>query len=384
METVKEGSIDIKNGTMAFLRGMTDPGVLQMVAIFILAGAFAGMAKGIGAVDATVSAALGFIPGSMIYAGLFLTACIISFSVGTSVGTIAAVVPIACGIATDTGISLPFVVGIVVGGAFFGDNLSFISDTTLAVTKAMGVKMNDKFKANFLTVLPAVAITLAIYVFAGLSADITVPQMEAPQAAKLIPYILVIVLALCGIGVIKILFIGIAACACVGLATAAPGSAMGPLAADMALDAWAGIKGMISVIIVALVAGGILNIIKEAGWFDRFTEWMMGVVKTKRGAMSSVAGMVAVTNALTANNTVAIITVGGVAKLIADRYELNPRKTAGIMDMFSCLTQSLLPYGAQLLMASAFAGIAPFSIIPWLFYPFLMGICATISILRIK
>lgn len=384
METVKEGSIDIKNGTMAFLRGMTDPGVLQMVAIFILAGAFAGMAKGIGAVDATVSAALGFIPGSMIYAGLFLTACIISFSVGTSVGTIAAVVPIACGIAADTGISLPFVVGIVVGGAFFGDNLSFISDTTLAVTKAMGVKMNDKFKANFLTVLPAVAITLAIYVFAGLSADITVPQMEAPQAAKLIPYILVIVLALCGIGVIKILCIGIAACACVGLATAAPGSAMGPLAADMALDAWAGIKGMISVIIVALVAGGILNIIKEAGWFNRFTEWMMGVVKTKRGAMSSVAGMVAVTNALTANNTVAIITVGGVAKLIADRYELNPRKTAGIMDMFSCLTQSLLPYGAQLLMASAFAGIAPFSIIPWLFYPFLMGICATISILRIK
>lgn len=362
----------------AFFKGALNPGVLQMILIFILAGAFAGIAKGMGAVDATVAATLSLVPGSMIYAGLFLTACIISFSVGTSVGTIVAVVPIACGIASDIGASLPFVTGIVVGGAFFGDNLSFISDTTLAATKALGVEMRDKFAANIRVVLPAVVACLAIYLLAGLNSDITVPQLPQTDAAKLIPYILVITLALCGLGVNLILCIGITACVAVAYFT---GSAD---AAKIATDAWAGISGMTEVIVVALVAGGFLNIIKAAGWFRIFTRWMMGIVKTKRGAMASIAGLISATNFLTANNTVAILSVGGIANDIANEYGLDHRQTAGILDMFSCLVQSIIPYGAQLLMASAFAGIYAVQIIPWLFYPLLMGLCAAISILRIR
>lgn len=368
----------LRKAVKSFFYGAFDKGVLQMVLIFILAGAFAGTARGIGAVDATVAATLKFIPGSMIYAGLFITACIISFSVGTSVGTIAAVVPVACGIAQDTGISLPFITGIVVGGAFFGDNLSFISDTTLAATKSLGVQMRDKFRANILTVLPAVIVSIVIYVCIGLSADISVSVPEDPNAAKLIPYILVIVLALWGMGVIRVLCTGIAACVCVGYFTDS-GSWSGML--DSALE---GVCGMKEVIIVALAAGGILSVVKSLGWFDAFTRRMTEVVKDRRGAMASIAGLVSVTNVITANNTIAILSVGGVANDIADRYGLDHRQTAGILDMFSCLVQSLLPYGAQLLMASAFAGISPISIIPWLFYPLLMGLCAAISILRIK
>lgn len=361
-----------------FIAGAADKGVLQMLCIFVLAGAFAGLARGIGSVQASVGAALSIIPGSMIYAGLFLTACIISFSVGTSVGTIVAVMPVAVGIASDTGISIPFIAGIVVGGAFFGDNLSFISDTTLAATKALGVKMRDKFKANFLVVLPAVLVTLAIYVIAGLSANIEVPAVTRPDAALLIPYILVIVLALCGLGVIKILCIGIVSCCLTGVLTGASSWLL------LGGYAWEGVKSMRDVIIVAVLAGGILSMIKGLGWFDRFTEALRKVVHSRRGALASIAAIVSVTNVMTANNTVAIISVGGIASDIADNYGLNHRQTAGVLDMFSCLVQSLLPYGAQLLMASSFADISPMAIIPFLFYPVLMGICAEISIITTK
>lgn len=369
--------MEAKNIIRDFLKGALDRGVLQMILIFILAGAFAGIARNIGAVEATVAATLGIIPASMIYAGLFITACLISFSVGTSMGTIAAVVPIACGIAQDTGDSLPYMVGIVVGGAFFGDNLSFISDTTLAATRALGVKMRDKFRANFMVVLPAVLLSLCIYVLLGLSQSSQVPPQPQADAAKLIPYIIVIVLALCGLGVIRILCIGVTACILTGLATGAASAGM----LGAALD---GVLGMTSVIIVALVAGGLLNVIKSLGWFENFVQRMEKTVSSRRGAMASIAALVSITNIFTANNTVAILSVGGIAKDIAVRYKLNRRQTAGVLDMFSCLTQSLLPYGAQLLMASAFAGISAVSIIPWLFYPLLMGVCATVSILRIK
>lgn len=368
----------------AFWQGATHKTVLQMTAIFILAGAFAGIAGQIGAVDATVAATLRLLPAKMLYAGLFLTSCIISFSVGTSVGTIVAVTPIAAGIAADTGVGLPFMVGIVVGGAFFGDNLSFISDTTLAATKALRVEMKDKFKANILTVLPAVILCLAIYLIAGFKADMIIPELSQPQLSRLIPYILVIVLALCGVNVLKILGIGIIACVIVGLVY--PGDAahtVARISGDMAMGAWHGVLGMTQVIIVALVAGGALNVIKEVGWFDAFVNALLKVVNGQRGAMAVIAAMVSVVNMMTANNTVAILTVGGVAYDIASKFKLDPRQTAGILDMFSCLTQSLLPYGAQLLMASALAGISAVGIIPWLFYPMLMGICAIISILRL-
>ena len=368
----------------AFWQGATNKTGLQMTAIFILAGAFAGIAGQIGAVDATVAATLRLLPAKMLYAGLFLTSCIISFSVGTSVGTIVAVTPIAAGIAADTGVGLPFMVGIVVGGAFFGDNLSFISDTTLAATKALRVEMKDKFKANILTVLPAVILCLAIYLIAGFKADMIIPELSQPQLSRLIPYILVIVLALCGVNVLKILGIGIIACVIVGLVYPADAAhTVARISGDMAMGAWHGVLGMTQVSIVALVAGGALNVIKEVGWFDAFVNALLKVVNGQRGAMAVIAAMVSVVSMMTANNTVAILTVGGVAYDIASKFKLDPRQTAGILDMFSCLTQSLLPYGAQLLMASALAGISAVGIIPWLFYPMLMGICAIISILRL-
>lgn len=374
----------LKRILRAFWQGATHKTVLQMTAIFILAGAFAGIAGQIGAVDATVAATLRLLPAKMLYAGLFLTSCIISFSVGTSVGTIVAVTPIAAGIAADTGVGLPFMVGIVVGGAFFGDNLSFISDTTLAATKALRVEMKDKFKANILTVLPAVILCLAIYLIAGFKADMIIPELSQPQLSRLIPYILVIVLALCGVNVLKILGIGIIACVIVGLVYPADAAhTVAKISGDMAMGAWHGVLGMTEVIIVALAAGGALNVIKEVGWFDAFVNALLKVVKGQRGAMAVIAAMVSVVNMMTANNTVAILTVGGVAYDIASKFKLDPRQTAGILDMFSCLTQSLLPYGAQLLMASALAGISAVGIIPWLFYPMLMGICAIISILRL-
>lgn len=370
--------MNIKSLSKAFIGGAFDKGVLQMIAIFILAGAFAGIAKGIGSVDATVAATLRLIPGNMLYAGLFFTSCLISFSVGTSMGTIAAVVPLACGIAEGTGISLPFIVGNVVGGAFFGDNLSFISDTTLAATKALKVNMRDKFRANIRIVLPAVAVTLAYYIISGYTESVHVPATASPDIVKLIPYLLIIALSFLGIGVIYILSIGILSCIAVGYITG------GGNAASMAADAWAGICGMSTVIIVAIAAGGVLALIKQTSWFNSIVDNMPRYIKSQRGAMGAIAGLVSITNIFTANNTVAILTVGGLSNDIADRYCLDHRKTAGILDLFSCLTQSLLPYGAQLLMASAFAGITAVSIIPHLLYPLLMGVCALVSILRIK
>lgn len=368
----------IKEITRAFVKGASNRGVLQMILIFILAGAFAGMAKGMGAVDATVAATLGIIPSSMIYAGLFITACLISFSVGTSVGTIVAVVPIACGIASGMGDSVPFACGIVVGGAFFGDNLSFISDTTLAATKALGVKMRDKFAANFKVVLPAVAATLLIYILMGLSSKTEVPQMPPADVLLLIPYILVITLALCGISVNRILVIGIAACC---LTAWADGQTDWQ---KLGLSAWKGIEGMRDVIIVALLAGGILNVFKALGWLRRFTLRMMERVSSKRGAMACIAATVSATNLLTANNTVAILSIGGLANDIAQEYDLDRKQTAGVLDIFSCLVQSLIPYGAQLLMAGSLSSVPSASIIPWLFYPMLMGVCAIISVARTK
>lgn len=369
---------NFRNTIKAFLAGALDKAVLQMILIFILAGAFAGMARGMGSVDATVNATLRLLPGSMIYAGLFFTACIISFSIGTSMGTIAAVVPLACGIAQQTGIHVPFVVGIVVGGAFFGDNLSFISDTTLAATRAMKVKMSDKFKANIKMAIPAVLLCLAVYITAGLKADISMPVTEDVDLAMLIPYIVVIILALCSVEVTTILAIGIVCCVITGLATHHSGIYA------MLNSAWTGICGMTEVIIVALLAGGILAVIKSLGWFEIFTRWMERRVQSKRGAMGCIAALVSGTNIMTANNTVAILSIGGIAHDIAVNYKLNRRQTAGIIDVFSCLTQSFLPYGAQLLMASAFAGITSVEIIPWLFYPMALGIFAVAAILRIK
>ena len=378
-----------------FSDGAGNSKVLLMVWIFILAGAFAQTAKDIGAIDATVNLTLRVIPGSMLFAGLFFTACFISMSVGTSVGTIVALVPIATGIAHEAGFSEAFLAAIIVGGAFFGDNLSFISDTTIAATKALDCAMKDKFKANIRIVAPAVLVVFAIYVVKGIGVDVAV-EPGAAEPVKLIPYLLVLVLALAGMDVLLILSLGIGVNLLIGLLTGSLGWA------DWLSSVGEGIGGMGSLIIVTLLAGGMMALIRAGGGLD----WLVGTLtrrlasptsaasasaadqqslpavsgRQRRGAELSIAALVSLANLCTANNTIAIITVGGIAKDIADRVGLDRRRVASILDTFSCFIQGLIPYGAQLLMASGLAGVGAAAIIRYLYYPFALGIVALAAI----
>lgn len=357
-----------------FSRGAGHPNILLMIWIFILAGAFAGTAKDMGAIDATVHATLSVVPAGMLYAGLFLTSCFISMSVGTSVGTIVALVPLASGIASESGIGIPFMVAIIVGGAFFGDNLSFISDTTIAATRAAGCGMKDKFKANIILVAPAVLAVTVIYLIQGHSLQLQ-PPSESAELLKILPYALIIVLAVLGVNVTAVLCIGIASVAIIGF-----------LDHSFTWVSWLasignGIAGMSDLIIVTLLAGGLLELIRHNGGLDWLISRMTAHIRGPRGAQASIAALVALANVCTANNTIAIITVGGIAKDISDRFGVSPHRTASILDTFSCLVQGFLPYGAQLLMASSLAGVPSVSIIPFLYYPFLMGACAIMSIL---
>ena len=357
-----------------FLRGAGSENVLLMIVIFILAGAFAGTAKDIGAIDATVDATLNLMPPAMLYAGLFLTACFISMAVGTSVGTIVALMPLGAGIAAEAGVSVAHLAAIVVGGAFFGDNLSFISDTTIASTRAAGCAMRDKFRTNIRIIAPAVVIVTAIYVFQGQSLSVAT-EHHAVDWVKMLPYLLVIVLALLGQNVSVILAIGIAANALIGF-----------IYGEFTWSGWLesignGIAGMNDLIVVTLLAGGMLELIRAGGGLDLIVHGLTHRIRGPRGAQLAIAALVSLANVCTANNTIAIITVGGIAKDIGDRYGVAPRKLASLLDTFSCLVQGLIPYGAQILMAAGIAGIAPTAIIPHLYYPFIMGCCALIAIL---
>lgn len=357
-----------------FSKGAGDSKVLQMIWIFILAGAFAGTAVSIGAVDATVNATLAVIPAKMIFAGFFLTACFISMSIGTSVGTIVALMPIAGGIAVQTGTQLSFMAAVIVGGAFFGDNLSFISDTTIAATRALGCEMSDKFKVNIRIVLPAVVIVTALYLFMGHDVS-AAPAAGDTEWYLMLPYAAVIVLALMGLDVMVLLVLGIVMNAVLGFITGAFGWV------GFLESAGKGIAGMSDLIVVTLLAGGLLEIIRHNGGLDFIIGSLTRNIHGRRAAEFSIAGLVCLANLCTANNTIAIITTGGIARDITDRFGLDPRKTASIMDTFSCLIQGLIPYGAQLLMASGLAGVSPTSIIPHLYYPFVLGFFAILSII---
>ena len=358
----------------AFSRGAGHPNVLLMIWIFLLAGAFAQTARSIGAVDATVSMMLAVIPPRWLLAGLFVTACFISMAMGTSVGTIVALVPIGSGIAAQCGIPLPYMAAVVVGGSFFGDNLSFISDTTIASTRVAGCEMRDKFRANLRIVLPAFVAVTVIYLVRGGQVVETPLPAGAPWYCAL-PYLLIIVLALCGLNVTLVLSAGIAAVALIGFLT-------GRLDWTGWLGAvGSGISGMSDLIIVTLLAGGLLELIRAGGGLELITESLSKGVRGKRGAEAAIAGIVSLANLCTANNTVAIITTGSIAHDISERFGVSPKKTASLLDTFSCLVQGLIPYGAQLLMASGLAAISPAAIIPHLYYPFLMGLCAILSII---
>ena len=366
----------------AFSRGAGNKSVLLMIWIFIMAGAFASTAKSIGAIDATVNLAMAILPGKFIFAGLFLAACFISMSIGTSVGTIVALVPIASGIAaqlqaggaTDFTCEPAFITAIIVGGAFFGDNLSFISDTTIAATRTQGCSMKDKFKANFRIVWPAAMIVCAIYIFLGMSVSFS-PEYEAVNWYLLIPYILVIALALSGVNVLVVLSIGIGVNAVLGLGFC------GLDWTGLLKSIGDGIAGMGDLIIVTILAGGMLELIRINGGIDWIVGAMTRNIKGKRGAELSIAALVSFANMCTANNTIAIITVGGISSDISKRFGLEPRRVASILDTFSCMIQGIIPYGAQLLLASGLTDVPVFSISSFLYYPLVMGVCSLMAIL---
>ena len=362
-----------------FSEGAGNRNVLLMIWIFVLAGAFAATAKEIGAIDATVNLALRILPGNLLYAGLFLAACFISMSIGTSVGTIVALVPVAAGIAEELAVngisaSNPFITAIIVGGAFFGDNLSFISDTTIAATRTQGCSMADKFKTNIRIVGPAAIIVTILYIILGSSVSVT-PEAGTIDWILLIPYVMVIVLALSGINVTAVLTIGLVVNCMIGILK-------GSLDWTSFLSAiGSGISGMGDLIIVTMLAGGMLELIRINGGLDFMVRGMTRKINGKRGAELTIAGLVSLANFCTANNTIAIITSGGIAKDITERFDLDPRKTASILDTFSCLIQGIIPYGAQLLMAAGLSGASSISIIGYLYYPFIMGLFALLAIL---
>ena len=358
-----------------FSKGAGHPNILLMIWIFILAGAFAGTAKDIGAVHATVSLTLSLIPARALYTGLFLTSCFISMSLGTFVGTIVALVPIASGIASEAGVGVEFMTAIIVGGAFFGDNLSFISDTTIAATRAAGCEMHQKFKTNIQIILPAVIIVSVLYVVLGWNLQINRPDFESVNPIKLLPYILVIVLAMLRAHVVVVLISGILLNAIIAF-----------VYGDFTWVSWlvsigGGISSMSELIIVTLLAGGLLEMIRHNGGLDFIIDRLTRRVNGRRGAQASIAALVSLANFCTANNTIAIITTGGISSDIGRRFGIAPRKVASILDTFSCFIQGMLPYGAQLLMAASLAQISSSAIIPYLYYPFVMGFFAILSII---
>ncbi|AYE34636.1 Na+/H+ antiporter NhaC family protein [Clostridium septicum] len=357
-----------------FCKGAGNPNILLMVLIFILAGAFAQTARDMGAVDSTVNLGLSLLPSSLLIPGMFIIACFIALSVGTSMGTIVALVPIAVGIADRTGITAALAVGAVVSGSMFGDNLSIISDTTIAATRTQGCEMKDKFKMNFKIVLPAAIATALILWFLTKGANVTNVETVEYTFVKILPYIAVIASALAGVNVILVLLGGILISAIIGLAYGSFNlvGLFGSISN--------GISGMSELIIISLLIAGTIEIIKFNGGIEFILHKGLKNFKSKRGAEFGIATLVSLVDICTANNTVAIVTVGPIAKDISDEFDLEPKRVAGIMDMFSCVFQGIIPYGAQLISAAGLAVISPFGIMKYLFYPYLMGICAIIAI----
>lgn len=370
---IVSGRIPFRRRIDVFSRGAGTENMMLMLWIFILAGAFANSAKVMGSIDATVNLTLSLLPANMLLAGLFVAACFISMSIGTSVGTIVALTPIAAGIAHTAGANVPLLTAVVVGGSFFGDNLSFISDTTIAATTTQGCRMSDKFRVNSFIVFPAAVIILIVYILMGQGMQI--PQdLPAVEYVKVIPYIVVLVAACFGMNVMAVLTVGILLTGVIGVCCGA-----------FDVYGWFGsmgdgIIGMGELIIITMMAGGMLALIKENGGIDFLIEKLTHRVNGKRGAEFSVAALVGLINVCTANNTVAIITVGGIAKQIGDRYGVDNRKCASILDTMSCCMQGLIPYGAQVLMAAGLAAVNPISIVPYLYYPMSIGVATLLAI----
>ena len=368
------GGFPLTKRIETYSRGASTQNMMFMLWIFVMAGAFAHSAKTMGSIDATVALTLDLLPSEMLLAGLFLASCFISISIGTSVGTIVALVPIAAALAHSTDTSVAMMTAVVVGGSFFGDNLSFISDTTVVATQTQGCKMSDKFRVNAFIVVPAAIVILLLYLVLGqgITSPTSVPEV---QYLKVIPYIVVLVCAIMGMNVMAVLTIGLALTGIIGISDG-----------TYDLYGWFGAMGngilaMGELIIITMMAGGLLEIIRENGGIDYIIQKLTARINGKRGAELAIGVLVAIVDLCTANNTVAIITVGPIAKQIGDRYGVDNRKCASILDTFSCFMQGLIPYGAQILMAAGLAQLNPVSILPYLYYPFAIGIAALLAIL---
>lgn len=368
------GKMPLQKRIESYSRGAASGNLMMMLWIFVLAGAFANAAKEMGCIDATVNLTLHLLPAEMLLAGVFLAACFISLSIGTSVGTIVALVPIAAGLANGTGTSTALMTAIVVGGAFFGDNLSFISDTTIAATQTQGCRLSDKFRVNLFIAAPAALIIFIVYLLMG--ENIQIPkQIPDFEFLKVFPYLIVLAVAVFGMNVMAVLTIGILLTGIIGL-----------IGGSFDVYGWFGamgdgIKGMGELIIITMMAGGLLEIIRMNGGIDYIIKKLTAHVNGRRGAELAIAALVTLTNVCTANNTVAIITVGGIAKQIGDRYGVDNRKCASILDTFSCFTQGIIPYGAQMLIAAGLAELNPIEILPYLYYPLVLGLMALAAII---
>ena len=363
----------LMNRINTYSRGAATEQMMLMIWIFILAGSFACSAKTMGSIDATVNLTLSLLPPQMLLAGMFLAACFVSIAIGTSVGTIAALVPIAAGVAQQTGTDIAMMTAIIVGGSFFGDNLSFISDTTIMATQTQGCRLSDKFRVNAFIVAPAALLILVAYIFMG--QQVSAPQhVDEVQWVKVIPYLVVLITAILGMNVMAVLTIGLILTGIIGLLTG-----------SFDIYGWFGAMGegilsMSELIIVTMMAGGMLEIIRDMGGIDFIIRQLTRRVSSKRGAELSIAALVSFVDVCTANNTVAILTVGSISKQIGDRYGVDNKKCASILDTFSCTIQGLIPYGAQMLIAAGLASLNPIAILPYLYYPLVLGIVALLSI----
>ena len=374
------GGMPVRKRVDTYSKGAGANNLMLMLWIYVLAGSFAASAKAMGAVDATVNLALSILPASMILPGLFLAACFISVSIGTSVGTVVALVPIAAGLAHSMDANVGMMTAIIVGGAYFGDNLSFISDTTVVATQTQNCKMSDKFKVNSMIVVPAAVLVLIAYsvMGVGLQAPTHINEVEY---MKVLPYLTVLVTAIAGMNVMAVLTLGTLLCGAIGI-----GSHLLGASGSYDLFGWFsamgnGIIGMGELIIIAMMAGGMLEIIRENGGIDFIINKVTAHVNSKRGAELSIAALVSMVNICTANNTVAILTVGNISKKIGDRFGVDNRKAASILDTFSCMVQGLIPYGVQMLLAAGLANLSPMDILPYLYYPLAIGVAALLAIL---
>lgn len=374
------GGMPVRKRVDTYSKGAGANNLMLMLWIYVLAGSFAASAKAMGAVDATVNLALSILPASMILPGLFLAACFISVSIGTSVGTVVALVPIAAGLAHSMDANVGMMTAIIVGGAYFGDNLSFISDTTVVATQTQNCKMSDKFKVNSMIVVPAAVLVLIAYsvMGVGLQAPTHINEVEY---MKVLPYLTVLVTAIAGMNVMAVLTLGTLLCGAIGI-----GSHLLGASGSYDLFGWFsamgnGIIGMGELIIIAMMAGGMLEIIRENGGIDFIINKITAHVNSKRGAELSIAALVSMVNICTANNTVAILTVGNISKKIGDRFGVDNRKAASILDTFSCMIQGLIPYGVQMLLAAGLANLSPMDILPYLYYPLAIGVAALLAIL---